>query len=144
VVIGKGSGKGSDRGSDGGCDKARERQRRKDADKKTSIMITRLQKIHPIIPHHVHQSVFLGDASRPDAGGEVFEGFGFADALEGLAHDGLDQFQAKQGLVSETKNTFSNSIWLFVGLLHASRKTRRAAPCKKNLLPHCVIHNAML
>ena len=64
--------------------------------KKNSIMILRLQKIHPIIPHHVHQSVFLGDASRPDAGGEVFEGFGFANALEGLAHDGLDQFRDAQ------------------------------------------------
>ena len=60
-------------------------------------MIPPLQKIHPLIPDHINKSVLLGDAAGPEAGGEVFEGFGFADALEGVAHDGFDQFQNAQG-----------------------------------------------
>ena len=60
-------------------------------------MIPPLQKIHPVIAHQIHQPVFLGDASGPDAGRQVFERFGFADALERVAHDGFDQFQDAQG-----------------------------------------------
>lgn len=60
-------------------------------------MIPPLQKIHPLIPDHINKSVFLGDAAGPEAGGEVFEGFGFADALDWVAHDGFDQFQHAQG-----------------------------------------------
>lgn len=60
-------------------------------------MIPPLQKIHPFIPYQIHEPVFLGDAAGPEAGGEVFEGFGFADALEGVVHDGFDQFQDAQG-----------------------------------------------
>ena len=68
-----------------------------DMTKNSSIMIPPLQKIHPLIPHKIHEPVLLGDTAGPDAGGEVFEGFGFADALEGVAHDGFDQFQDAQG-----------------------------------------------
>lgn len=60
-------------------------------------MIPPLQKIHPLIPHQIHHPVFLCDAAGPDSWGEVFEGFGFADALEWVAHDGFDQFQDAQG-----------------------------------------------
>lgn len=60
-------------------------------------MKPRLQKIHPLIPDQIHYPVFLGQAAGPDAGGKVFEGFGFADAREWIAHHGFDQFQNAQG-----------------------------------------------
>ncbi len=61
------------------------------------IMIAALQKIDSLIPDQIHESVFLGDAPGPDAGAEIFEEFGFAEALERIAHDGFDQFQNTQG-----------------------------------------------
>ena len=62
-------------------------------------MISGLEKIDPFIPDQINEAVFLGDASGPNAGGEVFEGFGFSDALERIAEDRFHEIQdAKGGL----------------------------------------------
>lgn len=60
------------------------------------IMIPTLEKIDPVIADEVDNAMFLGEAAGPDAGGEILEGFGFADAGEGIAHDGLYQVEGAE------------------------------------------------
>lgn len=62
-----------------------------------SIMIPGLEKIDSVVPDQVNQAVLLGDAPGPEAGGEMLEGFGFADALEWVAEDRFDKIQDAQG-----------------------------------------------
>lgn len=60
-------------------------------------MISGLEKIDPLIPDQVNQAVFLGDPPGPEAGGEMLEGFGLADALEWVAENRFDKIQDAQG-----------------------------------------------
>jgi hypothetical protein len=43
-----------------------------------------LQKLDSIRLHEIDAAVLLRDAARPDVGAEVFQGFGMADAPEGI------------------------------------------------------------
>lgn len=60
-------------------------------------MISGLDKIDPLIPDQINEAMFLGDASGPETGGEMFEGFGFADAFKRVAEDRFHDFQDAQG-----------------------------------------------
>jgi hypothetical protein len=44
----------------------------------------------------VHEPVFLGDPPGPSTFGEVLQGFGFADAVEGIAYHFLHQREDAQ------------------------------------------------
>jgi hypothetical protein len=48
-----------------------------------AIMILPLQELDAIILDQIDATVFLCEATRPDAGARIFQGFGFADAGEG-------------------------------------------------------------
>ena len=63
-------------------------------------MITRLKKIDSVVANEVYKAMFLGKTTRPDAGGEIFEWFRFANACKGIAHDSLDQVERTQGSLS--------------------------------------------
>jgi hypothetical protein len=49
-----------------------------------------LKKIDPVVANEVYEAMLLGQTTRPDAGEEIFERFGFADVCKGIAHDGFD------------------------------------------------------
>jgi hypothetical protein len=55
------------------------------------IVIPSLKKIDSVVVNEVNQAMLLSKTTRPDAGGEIFERFRFANACKGIAHDGLDQ-----------------------------------------------------
>ena len=44
--------------------------------------------------------MLLGKTARPDAGGEIFKRFRFADACKGIAHDSLNQVERTLGNLS--------------------------------------------
>ena len=60
-------------------------------------MIARLGEEDAIILHLIDQAVFLSDSPRPDTGSQVAQWFGFADAMEWIAANGIYQFQNTQG-----------------------------------------------
>jgi hypothetical protein len=61
------------------------------------IVISSLKKIDPVVANEVYKAMLLGKTTRPDAGGEIFERFGFANACKGITHDGLDQVERTHG-----------------------------------------------
>ncbi len=63
-------------------------------------MITSLKEIDPVIANQVYDAMLLGKTTGPDAGGKIFERFGFANACKGIAHDCLDQIECPQGRFS--------------------------------------------
>lgn len=56
-------------------------------------MVSRLQKIDPVVPHQVHEPVFLCDASRPHTGTKEAKGLGFPDPFERITYHCLNQLQ---------------------------------------------------
>ena len=60
-------------------------------------MIPRLKKIDSVVANEVYKAMLLGKTTRPDAGGEIFKRFGFANACKGIADDGLDQVERTHG-----------------------------------------------
>jgi len=75
-----------------------------------SIMIPGLEEIDPVIADEIDKAVFLDEAAGPDAGGKILERFRFADAGEGIAHDGLDQVEGAQRHLAVTLNTVAQVI----------------------------------
>ena len=61
------------------------------------VVIPRLQKIYPRVADQINNSMFLGQSSRPRAGGQIFERLWFADAGERFAHNSLDQIESAKG-----------------------------------------------
>jgi len=62
-----------------------------------SIMISCLHKIDSIMADDINQPVFLCNPPGPDTGPKKFERLGFADTLERVSHDGLDQLKNPDG-----------------------------------------------
>jgi hypothetical protein len=58
-------------------------------------MITGLQEIDTVGAEQADHAVFLGQAPRPDAGGQILKRLRFADVGEGIAKDanGSEQYQ---------------------------------------------------
>ncbi len=63
-----------------------------------SVVVAALQELNPVGLDQVDTAMLLGDAPGPDIGAEVFQGFGLADAVEGVAQNGLNQIQLAQTL----------------------------------------------
>ena len=63
-------------------------------------MIPSLKKIDSVVANEVYKAMLLGKTTRPDAGGEIFERFRFANACKGIAHDSLDQIERPHGSLS--------------------------------------------
>jgi hypothetical protein len=59
-------------------------------------MISGLQEVDPIISHQIDDPMFLRESSRPDACVKVLERLRFAESVERITHDGLDQLQDAQ------------------------------------------------
>ena len=62
-----------------------------------SVVVAALQELDPVGLDQVDTAMLLRNASGPDIGPEVFQRFGLADAVEGVAQDGLDQLQQPLG-----------------------------------------------
>lgn len=60
-------------------------------------MIAGLKKINSFVRGAIHQAVFLGDTAGPTTREHISKRFGFAQALEWIAHDCLDQIQHSYG-----------------------------------------------
>jgi len=60
-------------------------------------VIPSLKKIDSVVAKEVYKAMFLGKTTRPDAGGEIFERFRFANACKGIADDSLDQVERPHG-----------------------------------------------
>ena len=58
-----------------------------------SVVIAALQELDSVGLDQIDTAMFLGDAPGPDIGAEVFQGLGLADAVEGVAQNGLNQIQ---------------------------------------------------
>jgi len=56
-----------------------------------SVVVATLGKEQTVAGDLIDESMLAGDASRPDPGTQVPEGFGFPDTGEGVASDGFDQ-----------------------------------------------------
>ena len=63
-------------------------------------MIAGLKKIDSVVANEVYQAMLLGKTARPDARGEIFKWFRFANACKGIAHDSLDQVERTHGNLS--------------------------------------------
>jgi hypothetical protein len=59
-------------------------------------MIPALQEIDAFVADEIDDTVFLGQAARPYAGAEIFQGLGFADSGKGVAHDRLDKVKCPE------------------------------------------------
>ena len=58
-----------------------------------SVVVAALQELDSVGLDQIDTAMFLGDAPGPDIGAEVFQRFGLADAVEGVAQNGLNQIQ---------------------------------------------------
>jgi len=54
-------------------------------------MKSALRDQHRLVLDHIHQPMFAIDPSGPESGPVGAQGFGLADAAEGVALDGADQ-----------------------------------------------------
>ena len=59
-------------------------------------MIAGLEEVDAVVSDKINQPVLLGQSPRPDPGSQVFQGFRFAPAFEGISHDGLDKRERPQ------------------------------------------------
>ena len=59
----------------------------------SSVVVAALQELDSVGLDQIDTAMLLGDAPGPDIGAEVFQGFGLADAVEGVAQNGLNQIQ---------------------------------------------------
>lgn len=62
-----------------------------------SVMVPALKEVDSIVAHEVDESVLLSDPSRPDAGAEVSDGLGLADAPERFSGDRLHEIHDPRG-----------------------------------------------
>src|SRR5205085_7266697 len=64
--------------------------------RRRSVGIAGLQEVDAVAGDAVGDAVLLGQAARPDAGPQVLQRLGLANALEGIANDGLDEVEGPQ------------------------------------------------
>lgn len=64
------------------------------------IVITSLKEIDPVVANQVYESMFLGQATGPGAGGKIFKRFRFANTCKRIAPDGFDQLECTQGCLA--------------------------------------------
>ena len=57
-------------------------------------MIARLEEIDALITHQINDPMLLRQPARPGARRKVSQGFGLANALEGIAQNGFDQIKS--------------------------------------------------
>jgi len=62
-----------------------------------SVVVATLQELDSICLHEIDAAVLLRNAARPEVGAEVFQGFGMADAREGIPKRGLDEIDQAFG-----------------------------------------------
>ncbi len=59
-------------------------------------MVPGLQEINPVFPDKINEAMLLGQSSRPCARGQIFERYGFADSVEGVAQNRRDAIENPQ------------------------------------------------
>ena len=59
-------------------------------------MIACLQKVDPVIPYKIDDSMLLCESARPGTVQEMTEGLRLADPLERVAHDRFDDLQSSE------------------------------------------------
>ena len=62
-----------------------------------SVVIATHQEVDTIVTHEVDEAVLLGNATGPDVGPEMLDGFGLSDALKGVAHHRFDELEDPEG-----------------------------------------------
>lgn len=62
-----------------------------------SVVVTALQELDSVGLDQIDTAMLLRDAPGPDIGTEVFQRLGLADAVEGVAQNGLNQIQQALG-----------------------------------------------
>jgi len=62
-----------------------------------SVVVAALQELDSVGLDQIHAAMLLRDTPGPDIGAEVFQRFGLADAVEGVAQNGLNQIQQSLG-----------------------------------------------
>ena len=60
------------------------------------VVVSGLEKIDGRGGDAVHQTVFLGDTTRPAPRQHVFQGFGFSGAFKGIPHDCVNEIENSQ------------------------------------------------
>jgi len=60
-------------------------------------MVPHLQEIDAVVADQIDDSVLLGKAAGPDAGGKVFQRFRLADSGKGVAQNRFHNNQGAQG-----------------------------------------------
>ena len=65
-------------------------------DQERSVVVATHQEVDAVVSNEIDEAVLLSDPSRPDVGSEMLDGFWFADAREGVAHDGLDELEESE------------------------------------------------
>ena len=60
-------------------------------------MIPGLEEIDAVVPDKIHDAVLLGQSSRPNARGKIFERFRFADSTNRIPHDCFDKSENTEG-----------------------------------------------
>ena len=58
-----------------------------------SVVVAALQELDSVGLDQIYAAMLLGDAPGPDIGTEVFQRFGLADTVKGVAQNGLNQLQ---------------------------------------------------
>jgi hypothetical protein len=76
----------------------------------SSVVVARLKEIDPFCPNHIHDSMLLGDTSRPDVRAKVLERLWLADADKRVAHDRLDELQDAEGNASIRLNPVAQIV----------------------------------
>ncbi len=56
-------------------------------------MVSRHEQIHDIVVHAIYESIFLGDASRPEVRTQMTERLGLSKSREGIPQRRLDQVE---------------------------------------------------
>ncbi len=60
-------------------------------------MVARLEEVHGIFTHCIHDAVLLGEPAGPGAGQEVLQGFWLADSRKRIPLCRLDQVEGTKG-----------------------------------------------
>jgi len=60
-------------------------------------MVSGLEEIDAVVPDKINDAVLLGQSSRPDARGKIFERFGFADSTNRIPLDCFDKSKNTEG-----------------------------------------------
>ncbi len=82
------------------------------------IVVPGLKEIDCFIGHAVYEAMLLSDPSGPTTAEDVFQRFGFSEALEWIPHDGINQIkdsQSDSALVFDPKSQVLKKLGLKYG-----------------------------